>query len=313
MSFEKLYTQLREAGHASDFPIELGNTLHRVLLDSYRGVNSTWRLWCYLNKNIKDFKENTRFQLTDVDDLLETPWGQPAKETTYDEHNATKYILATFTRAFGIPWQLLRNDDVGAIRQIPQKLGRAGGRTIARFVVALLEGVSASNTIDSELSENALGAAITEFKNRRDPRSGEKIGVSPKFLIVPADIETTAKRIQNSQITISVGGGSTPATIGHYNPVNANETHLQLVVEPFLNSSKNWFLAADPSDTPGIELGFLDGKDQPQIYTKASDIQGLASVFERGSFDTGSIDYKIEYIFGGTVIDPNALLKVNAD
>lgn len=312
-SYIELYTKLREAGNASDFPTALGNTLHRLLLASYSGVNSTWRIWCDINKSIKDFKENTRFQITDTDDLQKVPWGQPAKETTFDEYNKTKYFVETFERAFGIPWQLLRNDDVGAIRQIPRKLGRAGARTVAKFAIALLESITASTGVTTAFSETALGAAITEFENRVDPRSGEPIGVTPKYIIYPPAIETDVKRVLNSQLTIAVGVGNAAAVMGNYNPVNANETHLTPLKEPFLTSSKNWYLAAAPSDTPGIEMGFLDGKDQPQIFTQACDIQELASVFERGMFHSGAINYKVCMDFGGVVVDPNALLKVNAE
>jgi len=309
--FRELYVRLKEAGHASDFPVILGNTLHRVLLDAYKGVTSSWPTWCKIEKSIKDFKENTRFRITEVEDLQPVPWGQPARETSFDETSPVKYIVMNWERAFGIPWQLLRNDDVGAIKQIPQALGRAAGRTVAKFAASLLASRTPSTTVTSALSETSLAAAIAEFKKRTDPKSGSPLGVVPKYLVVPPDLEVTAKRILNSQVLIAIGMDNTAKVQGDYNVMNARETGLTLVVEPFLPDSNDWYLVADPNDTPGIELGFLDGKTEPQVLTKRSNIQEFDSVFERGSFETGSIDYKVVYDFGGALIDPNAILKVS--
>ena len=88
-TFRELYEKLREAGSASDFPVIMGNQLHRILLAAYNGVQSSWRTWCYINTTIKDFKPNIRFRITDVEDLLQIPWGQPGKQTSFDEFSLT--------------------------------------------------------------------------------------------------------------------------------------------------------------------------------------------------------------------------------
>jgi hypothetical protein len=305
-----LYQQLREAGSASDFPVLMENTLHKVLLAAYKGVLSYWRTWCHLDLTIKDFKENTRFRISEVDDLDQLPWGQPAKETSFDESDPARYIVSSFERKFGIPWQLLRNDDVGAIRQIPKLFGRAGGRTIAKFAVKFLESITPSAVVTGALNAVNLELALGEFKDRTDAK-GNKIGVAPKYLIVSSKKEITARQLLKSQLLIAIGTSSTPGVQGSYNALNSDETGLTLIVEPFLTNDDDWYIAADPNDVPGIELGFLDGKDTPTVLTKTSNIQEFATAFDRGSFENGAIDYKVVYDFGGAVTDPNAILKVH--
>ncbi len=308
-SFEQIYTKLREAGSASDFPYILGDSLHKELLTAAAAVASTWRKWCKIQPNITDFKENKRIKISETDELLEVAPGHPAKESSFDESQVS-YIIKKFERVFGIPWELLINDDIGAIQQRPQAMGRAAGITLAKFAVALLMSTSASATVTAALAEATLATAMTEFKTRTDTRTGNRLTLVPKYLIVPPELEVTGKRILNSTQLISVGGGSTIAVQGGFNPVNAQETKLELCVEPLLSDATDWYLAAEPTVTPAIEIGFFRGQQEPRIFVEASGIQGNDNPFERGSFYNGSINYKAQHIFGGAIIDSNGLLKV---
>lgn len=309
-SYEQMFLKLREAGSASDFPILLGDSLHRILLASMEAVPSTWQQWCNIQRNINDFRENHRIKISETDELLEVKPGQPAQESTFDESEVT-YVIKKFERVFGIPWEYLVNDDTGAIQQRPQAMGRAAGITLAKFAVALLEAISASATITTALSETTLASAVTEFKTRTDSHTGNKLAIIPKFLVVGSKNENTARRILNSNQLISVGGGTTIAVQGNYNVSSAEATQLQLCVEPFMADDDDWFLAADPSVTPGVEIGFYRGQEQPRTFLKSSGIQGNDNPFDGGDFDTGSITYKVRHIFGGAVVDPNGLLKVH--
>jgi hypothetical protein len=309
-SYEQIYMKLREAGSASDFPYILGDSLHKMLLAAAAAVPSTYRKWCAIQPNITDFKENKRIKISETDELLEVAMGHPAKESTFDESQVA-YIIKKFERVFGIPWELLVNDDIGAIQQRPQAMGRAAEITLAKFAVALLESISASSAITTALSETNLASAVTEFKTRTDSRTANKLAIVPKYLIVASKNENTAKRILNSTQLISVGGGSVVAVQGNYNVASAEATQLELCVEPFLADDDDWFLSASPTVTPGIELGFFRGQQNPRVFVKSAGIQGNDNPFEHGDFETGSIQYKVQHIFGGAVVDNNGLLKVH--
>jgi hypothetical protein len=310
--FENQYLKLREAGSASDFPNILGDSLHKELLKAAALIASTWRKWCKVQPNITDFKANKRIKISETDQLLEVLPGHPAKESSFDE-SQVEYVIKKFERVFGIPWELLVNDDVGAIQQRPQAMGRAAGITLARFAVALLEARAASTTVTSALSETSLAAARAEFKARKDSRTKDKLAIVPKYLIVPDILEDTARRILNSTQLIAVGMGTSVALQGNYNVASAEATGLELCVEPYLSSDTDWYLSAEPGVTPGIEIGFFRGRQDPRVSVKSAGIQGNDNPFDGGDFDTGSIMYKVQHIFGGKIIDPNALLKVDVE
>jgi hypothetical protein len=307
--FETQFLKLREAGSASDFPNILGNEMHKMALPSYAAVKTTWEKWCSTEPNIQDFKENYRIATSETEDLEEVLPGHPAKESTFDE-SRTNYKIKKFEKVFGIPWELLINDDIGAIKQQPQRWYRSAARTIAKFAVAFLTGRSASSAVTGALGETTLAAAINEFKKRTDSKTSEILGIAPKYLVVPPDLEITGKKILNSTNLIAIGVGSTAAVQGSYNAVNKAESGLELLVEPFLTDPNNWYLVAEPADVPGIEIGFFRGGRQPRVFVKSASIQGNDNPFDHGDFETGSIMYKIQHIYGGQRIDDNAILKV---
>lgn len=305
-----LYTKLREAGSASDFPYLMGNEMHKVGMATYAKVETTWQKWCKIEDQIRDFKENYRIATSETEDLEEVKPGQHAPEGSFDE-SRTNYKVKKYEKVFSIPWEYVVNDDIGAIKQQPQRFYRAAARTLAKFAVGLLVGRAASTVVTAALAEGTLGSAIQEFKTRTDSRTNAPLGITPKYLIVPPALEITAKRLLKSVdlIAIALSAGS-PSVQGGYNAVNAQETGLELCVEPFLTDADDWYLAAAPADVPGIEIGFLNGRREPKTMVKAANIVGQEDPMDGGDFETGSIEYKIRHIFGGAMIDANAILKV---
>jgi hypothetical protein len=58
----------------------------------------------------------------------------------------------------------------------------------------------------------------------------------------------------------------------------------------------DWCAVADPNDIPTIEIGFMDGNEEPELF-----VQDMPSV---GSmFTSDQITYKIRHVYGGAVTD----------
>jgi len=75
---------------------------------------------------------------------------------------------------------------------------------------------------------------------------------------------------------------------------------LELIVVPYWTDPNNWYLAASPKDCPTIEIGFLDGNEEPELF-----VQDLPTV---GSmFNNDKLTYKIRHIYGGAVVDYRGL------
>jgi hypothetical protein len=96
---------------------------------------------------------------------------------------------------------------------------------------------------------------------------------------------------------------------------------LELVVDPYIpivastaNGQQSWFLFADPSvGRPALEVGFLSGFNEPQLYQKAGNTMRLGGGMDEmaGDFSTMSQEYKGVVAFGGTRLDPKSTVGSN--
>ena len=81
------------------------------------------------------------------------------------------------------------------------------------------------------------------------------------------------------------------------------------------NGSTSWFLFANPDNgRPAIEMGFLSGHEEPEIFMKAPNsmrVDGGGVDVMNGDFDNDAIEYKLRHVFGGTREDPKMTVASN--
>jgi len=92
-----------------------------------------------------------------------------------------------------------------------------------------------SNKGTSELSATTLQVAITTMRKFKDDRGRPK-GINPTDLVVPPDLEWTARELLNS--TYYPEEGSTTAKLA----TNVLKGVLNLIVSPYLTDTNNWFV-----------------------------------------------------------------------
>jgi phage major head subunit gpT-like protein len=193
------------------------------------------------------------------------------------------------------------NDDLQAIRRIPIKLARAASTTINEFVYGLLtsnptlsdgskvfdDGVQTShhNRGTSALSADALKAAITAMMKQMDT-AGKRLSLRPRYLVVPADLLFTALTLVNS--TLAPGGAN--------NDVNVLKGALEPIAAAQLADASDWYLLCDPADVESIEIGFVGGREEPELLMQSQ--PGAGQVFSHDQ-----ISYKVRWEFGGGWID----------
>ena len=71
---------------------------------------------------------------------------------------------------------------------------------------------------------------------------------------------------------------------------------MEVIVVPYWTDVNNWYLTADKADVPFIEIGFLDGNEEPEILVQDTPTSGSV-------FSNDTITYKIRHIYGGVVED----------
>lgn len=297
-----MYQDLKEAHSTSDFPNLLLNTMYKVLLQKFKGVNSPWR--SYTDKSdLNDFRVNHRVLMDEAPDLEEVSENGEYKAFTLGDH---KYDiqLRTFGRTFHVGRKTIINDDLKGLTTIPGKMGRAAARTLAKQIIAMIESdgntydgkslfhTDHANTSNIALTNDAAGiaavsAASTAIQKATD-ETGEKMGLTAKYLLVGPDLEDVALRIVRGTdiVPVSTSGG-TRAT--------GKAQRLSVLVDPFMLSTTGWYVMADPSECPVIEVGFLGGKETPDLLLKRADTVSLAGGEDRWGYDFDEISYKIRH------------------
>ncbi len=190
--------------------------------------------------------------------------------------------------------EMVKNDDVAAIRRIPVSLSRAAKRTLSKFVLdfiatnpTLYDAVAwfhatHNNLGTAALDATSLAAGRLAMLKQTEAGSADRLGIPPMHLWVPADLEEAAHDL--------------------FRRATNNDTDfiesLQMQVHPvwYWTDANDWAITADVNDIPVVELGFLDGNEDPEIFVQDAPNQGSL-------FSNDQILYKIRHIYGGNVLD----------
>jgi hypothetical protein len=188
---------------------------------------------------------------------------------------------------------MIKNDDVGAIRRIPVDLALAAANTLFEFVfdfpranAAIYDTVALYHASHNNLFVAALSA--TEFATHRLAMakqtrigSAKRRGVTPKTLLVPFDLQEAAfnlfQRNQNLDKTF------------------VNSQQPDIIVVPYWTDANDWCTVADPMVLPFLEIGFLDGREEPELFTQ--DMPNVGNLFTNDK-----LTWKIRHIYSGAVL-----------
>lgn len=113
------------------------------------------------------------------------------------------------------------------------------------------------------------------------------INVVPRYLLVPAALETTAEKYLATLY---------PAQAAQVNPFGGNN-RLELVVDPRLDakSATRWYVFADPAQLPSLEFAFLSGYEGLQVESRNGfDVLGV-EIRAVMHFGAGGVDHRGAY------------------
>lgn len=304
---------VRAALSTTSFPVLLSNVANKALLKSYTDFPSTALRWC-AQGDLPDFKTQTRARLNLSGGLQEIgPDGEPKHLTASDESAVIK--LKTQALAFSIGRADIINDDLGALTRLPAAFGAICRRKIDDLVyVKLLANKLSDGTTDlfsagnknyitgatTVLSAEGLRKALETFRKQTDSQ-GNAIGIEPRYLIVPPELEFTARQLINSSSLQHVGA-ATAADKNNptYNPFQGE---FEIVIEPRLSnttyagsSATAWYLACDPAICDTLEVDYLNGQRTPTITQV-----GNGSILR--------VEYEVVFDVEANVVDFRGMVK----
>lgn len=139
---------------------------------------------------------------------------------------------------------------------------------------------------DTALSIDGLTKAEKTFMDQVDS-DGKPIGIMPAVMLVPTALSAIATMPYKSlEIRDNTANIKCPVANPHQNKFRAEVSRYLSNSSYTGNSEKAWYLLADPTDLPVIEVAFLNGQEALTIETAEADFNVLG-IQMRGYHDFG--------------------------
>ena len=283
----------------STFPAIMANLANKSVMVGFNEAETTYQIWAGKGSN-RDFKEAARVALSEAGNLELVPEGGQFQQDFLGEASARTKV-ATYGKLFSLTRQAIINDDLGLFSKIATKYGSAAKRLVNKMVYAQLTGnVKMQDNIalfdtkhgnvagtGEALSVKAIAKAITAMRRQKGITGDATLNITPKYLVVPPELEMTAYQIVNS--TAAVDGVNS----GVANPYKGR---FIVVADAELTDPDAWYLVADASQHDTIEVTYLNGVETPRLET-------------RQGFDVDGIEYKVAFDCGVSALDFRGVFK----
>jgi hypothetical protein len=278
--------------------------LFRRMVSEYRlPTLQDWQKIVSNRENITDFRTQRRQRWGGYGTLAGVSEGDTYPQLTSPGDEEATYAITKRGGLEDITFEMMVNDDLRNIRAIPGKLSRAAKQTLHRFVfdfidgnaavydaVALIDSATHANHQTAALSAASLETAWQQMRAQAAfGNATEILATRPKYMLVPAELEQLAWQLVTSQVSILTSG---------FNATEPNffQSKMEVIVVDYWTDANNWYMVADPSDIPTIEIGFLNGQEEPELFVQ--DQPNVGSVMT-----ADKITYKVRHIYSGAVLD----------
>jgi len=283
---------------STDYPIAMANVLNKNLKKRYALAAPVWKKFA-TQVSASDFKPIAGVQVDGSFTPQEITEGGEYKMAAMVE-SGDSFGLKTWGLMTGLTRKMMINDDLSAFTNFAPIFAQGMLQKQTSIVYALLAGTGRVLGSDSKalfhvdhknyvsagtaLSLAAFTLAKTAMR-RQKSIAGDPILVSPKFLVIPPELEVLAHQLINSTIT--------PNTTSQANPFFGA---FEILVDPYLTSATEWYIIADPASVEVIKYATLNG--QEGIFTE-----------QQYNFKNDNLEIKVRSDFNATIEEFRGIYK----
>lgn len=276
---------VKRAMSTTDMPDLFTSTVKRFMRMDYETYVPDWERFSQ-RVPADDFRVKTGIKVDSAVTFEEIAENGEYKESNVISNEKATIQLKTYGRRFSISRKTIINDDLGVLARMPRIIALGYRQFQSKKAWALVtgnalcpDGKSLFHADHGNLGtaavigDSALSAARTAMRRQTSPEGNELL-ITPKFLMVPPELETKAQKLLK------------PIYPGQVADVN-----LWSSLDPFVNvyfaDTTAWYMVADPNmiSADGMVHAFLDG--QEGLYTESfinQDNDALV-IKARGDFD----------------------------
>lgn len=278
-----------------------------------------WRVLVSDIENVPDFRTRHWMRFGGYGNLPAVNEGATYQNTTSPTDEEVTYTISKRGLLEDITMESMMNDQVGVVRRIPTELGRAASRTLYQFVLNMvttdnpmmdydstaLYHANHNNTGTTALSVAGLNTTQQAMRDQTPyNQSSEVLGARNKLgiIIVPNELTARANRIVNPSDAYAYGLNSTPDADTSLDPHQFKGSGITVLTNDYMTDATDWFAVADPNMAPTVVMGFLGGRQEPELFVQDNPTVG-------SPFASDKIVYKIRHIYGGDVLEHRSFYR----
>jgi hypothetical protein len=282
-----------------DFVNILSNVAEKSMLKGFDEQTEVYEAFTATG-SLGDFKPAERVDLSVYPNLPKVNEHGEYEYVTVSDRKEVM-VLSKHGSIFSISYEAIVNDDLSAFTRIPRSQGRAARRTIGNLVFAVLTGnptmadgvalfhADHGNLISggsSPLSVTSLSSLRTKMGTQKEGTAA--LNITPAHLIVPKALEGQARVLMAAEFDPSKTQRA-PNEVAGMASVHA-DARLDAA------SATAFYLAADPNAHDTIEVAYLDGRREPEL-------------FEEEGFDVDGVKMKVRQVVGVGALGWRTLAK----
>ena len=287
---EMLYTQ-EALFQVSSLGEITADVMHKALGFNYRSYPQ-YQDWTKIARpmSVSDYKTWRQAKTSTYADLTQVVEGGTYPDITHiTDEETTVQIIKRGGIVPQITRELIINDNMGALAEIPMKLATAALRTLYKSVfdtlvdndtfgpdsVALFHSSHGGNTGTAALSISSVNAMNIIMRSQTSYGGNDILGAQNvmKKLIVPNELQGLANRISNPNEQFNV-----QVTADTDQLLNSDAfAGLEVIVVDHWTDANDWFGAASGGavgENSGIGVVFLNGNQEPELFTQSDPTQG---------------------------------------
>jgi hypothetical protein len=278
-----------------------------------------WRSLVSDVENISDFQTRHWSMMGGYGDMSTIiPEGATYPMLTSPADVDVSYSLSKHGGLDDVTFEAIVSDRFGAIRRIPQEMGRAAARSLMKFIMQLITTTNPVMPYDTttlyhtnHLNTGTTALSVSAWSEiRQKMRDQVPYGLTdevmgprnvPKHIIVPNELEALAERIfsPSPAYTTAVANAGTDTTLDAQTYKGKVDVH----VYDYLTDGTDYWAMADPKLVPTLVVGFLDGRQTPELFVQDSPTVGA-------NFTADKVTFKVRFIYGAAILDHRAFYRM---
>jgi hypothetical protein len=293
----------------SDLPNLLQDTMYKRLMADYAAYPNDWRKWSTVT-SIKSLEEQTVVQMDAYASLPSVAEGASYTQVSATDYKAT-YTPKKHGETVVVTREMILRDDTRALTRILPHLAKSAAFTLNDTLYGLVEDNGniydsaalflstsvrgpAGNIASGALASATLADAIMRLEKVRASKdnAGSPIAWRKMWLVVPPALALAAAMLCGDEYNAAGNRGDVPTSGYSY----FSRRLLGYIVAPWNASASKWWLVGDPADCDGLEVGFLNGRDSPELFLMDDPRVGTV-------FTNDQISYKVRFEFGAGIVN----------